>query len=883
MSVLLAPRRSLLRAAVTTALIATASGALVAVGLPAHASATAAAMAGQTGVSGWRPVASPPAPPAHDDGSISALAPTGRESAWAVGANEFTPSTAYPTLTPVAYRWNGHRWRSTPIAGPAASEGFDSVADGGAGDVWAVGAQTRNPQADPYQPRIRHWDGSAWRVTPFPGDTQTTDNLQLNQVAAAGGRAWIAALDGVNGAILSWHGTSWTLQKISSAYELWGVTAISAADAWTVGYSSNNRALALHWNGATWKDESPANQDVVLVDVAASGPGNVWAAAFYYHSDGTGPYLAADHWNGRSWTEHPIPDLPGMVDYVDALALTVDHSGEPWIAAYSNRADRTAYFRWDGSAWQVSYGASQPGVVESYSDALATLPDSGAILSAGTSTRFARLSRPYAELNPVPSASSQFTAVPAATTPSKTAAAMHPAAAAALAIPGIPSAPATSATRASSRAPAVPAMRYGAPLSVVRVPGPHGAIPGSKALPATPATSATSALSSATSARSAGSSARAASASATAAPSVTAGRWAQATLPPMPPQGSLNGVAATTGGSARTRRPRPIAWAVGEQYEGLIAPGNPLVLRSVGGRWIRVPLPGVRWQGSLTGVAAVSPTDAWAIGTDVSGNPHILHGSRGIWSDVPFPGRTTAGVALDAIAAAPGVNPWVAVDGPNVPVLLHWTGSRWASQAAPPGDTGLTALTVHSATDVWAAGYAPDPANAYEWLVAVSHWNGSAWTTLSTAGTDQWDVASIVAAGPHDVWISGGVWPFPPFLGELPGPLLAHWNGRSWTQASLPLTLAFLPSLTAAPSGQPAWASAEPYLLPAGVTVPRGSAVFLHYNGSAWTLSFGPATTPEPENPETYLAAVPGTRETLAVGTAPYLFGTHEPLIEETN
>lgn len=850
MSLLPAHRRSLRRAAFATALIAAAAGALV----PAHASATAATMAAQSAVSRWLPVASPPAPPANDAGSISALAPTGPESAWAVGANEYTPSSGYPTLTPVAYRWNGGRWVSTPIANPAASEGFGSVAAGGAGDVWAVGVQTDNPQVDPYQPRIRHWDGSAWQVTPFPGDTETTDDLQLDQVAAAGGKAWIAALDGVNGGILSWDGTSWTLQQISSAYELWGITAISAADAWTVGYSSNSTTLALHWNGTAWQDESPANQTVNLQDVAASGPDNVWAAGFYYNSDGTGPYLAADHWNGTSWTEHPIPSLPGMGDYVSPLALTVDKSGEPWIAAYSNRADRTAYFHWDGSAWQVSYGVSQPGVIESYSDALATLPHSGAILSAGTSTRFAALSRSYAELNPVPSASSQFTAVPAS--PTRTSL----------------GAPATSATRASPSAPAVPAMRYGAPLSAVRVPGPHGAISGSKALPATPTTSATSARSSAARVQSAGSSARAAAPSSTAAPSVTTGAtWAPATLPRLRPQDSLNGVAATSGG---------MAWAVGEQYQGLIAPGDPLVLQSVGGHWIPVPLPAVQWQGSLTGVAAVSRADAWAIGTDVSGNPHIVHGSRGVWSNVPFPGSTTAGVTLTAIAAAPGVNPWVAENGPNGPVLLHWTGSRWASQAAPPGDTSLNTLTVHSATDVWAAGYAPDPVYGFLSLAAVSHWNGSAWTTLSTAGTALWDVASVVAAGPDDVWISGGVWPFPPYLGELPAPLLAHWNGTSWTQASLPLTLGFLPSLTAAPSGQPAWASVEPYFWPSGVTIPQGSAVFLNYNGSAWTLSFGPATTPEQENPETHLAAIPGTTQTLAVGTASYLFGTHEPLIE---
>jgi hypothetical protein len=162
----------------------------------------------------------------------------------------------------------------------------------------------------------------------------------------------------------------------------------------------------------------------------------------------------------------------------------------------------------------------------------------------------------------------------------------------------------------------------------------------------------------------------------------------------------------------------------------------------------------VRQPGRPAGHRRIRPLTSsygasWAIGTDVTGDPHILQGTGGIWRDVPFPGNTTAGLMLTAIAAAAGVNPWVAETGPNGPVLLHWTGSRWASQAAPPGDTSLSTLTVHTATDVWAA------------------------------------------AGPDDVWVSGGVWPFPPFLGELPAPLLAHWNGTSWTQASLPLTLGF--------------------------------------------------------------------------------------------
>jgi hypothetical protein len=859
MTLFLTYRRSLRRAAVACTLIAAAAGALVAAGPPAHARPTVATMAGQGRASGWLPVASPPTPPAGYSGAISALAPTGPESAWAVGANQ---QGQYGVPTPVAYRWKDGRWVSAPIANPAESEGFGSVADGGPGDAWTVGAQDPDLQAGTFQPRIRHWDGSAWQVTAFPGDTETVDTLQLNQVAAAGGKAWIATLDGVNGGILSWDGTSWTRQQVSNAYELWGVTAISATDAWTVGFSNTDSALALHWNGATWQDESPANQNLNLQDVAASGPRNVWAAGFYY--DGTGPHMAADHWNGTSWTEHLIPELPGMSNYVFPLSLTVDRSGHPWISAYSNRADRTAYFRWDGSAWQLSYGARQPAVIESYSQALATLPGSGAILSAGASTPFAELARPYVELNLVPSAS-QFTAVPASAARTSKAAATYPGAGAAAATPSIPGAPSASATQASPGALAVPAMRYGAPLSVVRVPGPHGAMPGSKARPATPAPSATSVAST-------GASARAAAPSSAAAPSAPA--WVPAHLPPVPPQASLAGVAATTGG---------VAWAVGEQYQGLIAPGDPLVLQSLGGHWFPVPLRAVRWQGSLTGVAAVSPADAWAIGIDVSGSPHILHGTGGTWRDVPFPGSGAASVTLTAIAAAPGVNPWVAANGPYGPVLEHWTGSRWATQAAPPGDIYLTALTVHSATDVWAAGFAPDPGNEYQSLVAVSHWNGSAWTTLGTAGTAGWDVASIVAAGPDDVWASGGVLPFPPFLGEHPGTLLAHWNGTSWTQTSLPLTLGFVSSLTAAPSGQPAWASVAGVIVrPGEVTIPPGSAVFLRYDGSAWTLSFGPATTPDLGSPDTYLAAVPGTTRTLAVGTAPYLLGTEQPLIETT-
>jgi len=813
-------RRTAGATAVLVTAVSAAAGALVAVGPPAQA--------GQAGTAGWASVASPPAPPAGYTGSIAALTPAGPDSAWAVGTDQDAPNGQLTALNPVAYQWTGGHWVNTPIASPDAFEAIASVADGGAGDAWTVGDGTADPSQGQFQPLLRHWDGSAWQVTSFPGDTESVGDVQLTQVAAAGGKAWVSALDGGDGGILSWDGKSWTMQQISSAQALWAITAISATDAWAVGDGNDDAALVLHWNGTTWQDESPPNQTANLLAVAASGPDDVWALGFAE----TG--VIADHWNGSSWTEYQVPNLTGMGNS-STPGLTVDESGEPWIADYSDRADRTAYSHWNGSAWQLSYGAAQPGVIESYSDAMTTLPGDGAMLSAGTTTPFGQLASFYAELNAAPSAGSQFAAVSPA---------------------------ATGTGNGAAPAPVTPAMRYGAPLSALRVPGPHGTIPGAQLAGAgDQAAAPSSAAPSSAAPSSATPSAAAPVSSATTA-------WTPAGLPSLAPESALNGVAATTGGTA---------WAVGEQYQGLIAPGDPLVMQLSGGRWTRVPLSAVQWRGSLTGVAAVSPTDAWAIGSDTGGDPHILHDSGGTWTDVPFPGSGNDEVTLSQIAAAPGANPWVAGNGPDGPVLLQWTGSQWVSQAAPAGDTGLTAVTVYSATDVWVAGLVPNPESYYQRLMTLSHWDGSTWTTLDTTGTAGWFVSSIVVASPDDVRIGGQYGTGVPIY-DIPNPLLAHWDGTSWTAASLPVGYGSVQSLTAAPNGQPAWASMDPYS-----SAPPGEAVFLAWNGSAWTVSYGPVTTPAQASPETYLAAVPGTTRTIAAGTAPYLNNTHEPLIETSS
>jgi len=68
----------------------------------------------------------------------------------------------------------------------------------------------------------------------------------------------------------------------------------------------------------------------------------------------------------------------------------------------------------------------------------------------------------------------------------------------------------------------------------------------------------------------------------------------------------------------------------------------------------------------------------------------------------------------------------------------------------------------------------------------------------------------MVVAGPDDIWVGGEEVPGSPIY-DTPSPLLAQWNGTSWTAASVPVSYGTVPSLTAAPDGQPAWAAVAPY------------------------------------------------------------------------
>jgi Phosphoesterase family len=194
------------------------------------------------------------------------------------------------------------------------------------------------------------------------------------------------------------------------------------------------------------------------------------------------------------------------------------------------------------------------------------------------------------------------------------------------------------------------------------------------------------------------------------------------------------------------------AWAVGSYY----APSNTNVLAALavhfdGNSWTEVPLPNVGPnQNSMLGVSELANGHAWAVGYFVNAEFQqrtlVQHYDGTTWSVVSSPSPGAQENILYGVAAISDSDVWAVgteKDGNGVWHALteHWNGSAWSvvpAVDAGSGGNNLYAVTAVSSTSVYATGQQsgtgfPSPA-------LTEHWNGSSWSVLSTpadsAGSD---------------------------------------------------------------------------------------------------------------------------------------------------
>jgi hypothetical protein len=162
------------------------------------------------------------------------------------------------------------------------------------------------------------------------------------------------------------------------------------------------------------------------------------------------------------------------------------------------------------------------------------------------------------------------------------------------------------------------------------------------------------------------------------------------------------------------------AWAVGSEHDRAAGGVNLMLIEHWNGHAWKVqssPTPPGDDGGALTGVAATSATNAWAVGAyqrhGVGAVTVIERWNGHAWKiqSSPNPGGGS-GSELNAVTATSAGNAWAVGDtnftgGAARTLILHWNGHAWKVQQSPnPGSrsNALDGVSAVSASNAWAVG-----------------------------------------------------------------------------------------------------------------------------------------------------------------------------------
>lgn len=224
-------------------------------------------------------------------------------------------------------------------------------------------------------------------------------------------------------------------------------------------------------------------------------------------------------------------------------------------------------------------------------------------------------------------------------------------------------------------------------------------------------------------------------------------------------------------------------WAVGD-WSYASGTGGALVEHWNGTAWKIIAVPTNRTF-LLQSVSAVAANDIWATGERML-NGHVatlaLHWNGTAWRVVGTPNRGVAknNFLLGGVAAISSTNAW-AVGSYNAgteaapsfrTLVLHWNGTRWSAVASPNrGQSNLYGgVSGTAANNIWAVGRGGRS-------TLVEHWNGSRWTIVSSpngSGTNElYGVSALSATRAFAVGART-------ISSTSTRTLVLRWNGTAW-------------------------------------------------------------------------------------------------------
>jgi hypothetical protein len=213
------------------------------------------------------------------------------------------------------------------------------------------------------------------------------------------------------------------------------------------------------------------------------------------------------------------------------------------------------------------------------------------------------------------------------------------------------------------------------------------------------------------------------------------------------------------------------AWAVGPGPSPY-SPVRTLTEHWDGQAWSIVPSPNPAGASSawLEGVAAASSSDVWAVGAAklTSGATQTLierwNGSS--WTIVSSPNNGTSSQLHD-VEVVSDTDVWAVGESSSGSMIIRWNGSKW-NVVTNPCSFALHGITAISSNDVWAVGYQH-----------ACHWDGQAWSKVVVDPYEQTTIVEVSGVATNDVWAVGTTWLCP--YDCSPYGFIRHWDGAKWT------------------------------------------------------------------------------------------------------
>jgi hypothetical protein len=268
-------------------------------------------------------------------------------------------------------------------------------------------------------------------------------------------------------------------------------------------------------------------------------------------------------------------------------------------------------------------------------------------------------------------------------------------------------------------------------------------------------------------------------------------------------------------------------WAVGYSQKNGVGPERPLIERWNGSAWRIVASPHPRATSQLSGVAVLSRRNAWAVGSSnlpSHARTLIEHWNGTRWRIVPSRITVAHGNGeLSGVAAVSPGNVWaVGQSGARQrshALVLNWNGERWSRVRSPAPGVGATLFSVAAPRrrDVWAVGDYRTAGNSrtpHAEQPLAEHWDGRSWQAIPAPSADSQSLGqalTAVAVGPGgNMWAAGLVLHGRPLAASttFEQTVLERWNGTSWALVTPPEPAsrgAAFYGLAALPSGE-AWA-----------------------------------------------------------------------------